>query len=396
MAGPPPFNWSALRQWDPVLVRRVGDLDQWVIGVGHAGEGAVDAGRMIALDYGWPAAVDPAPEPAAEHTGPWTMIWRPAHLFLADSTGVRCLDHAPPNDQVRTLCSPATPSVPPMRRGPARTWQLRTHREDYLRRAERIAAHLHRGDIYELNYCVERWCIDHALDPLATFVRLLQRTDAPHAAFLRHGDRYAICMSPERFLRVDGGMLLTQPMKGTRPRVSDPADDRRIARHLQADPKERSENIMAVDVARNDLGRVAVPGSVQVPELCTLRTLPNVHQLVSTVSARLAPGRSAWDAVRAAFPMASMTGAPKPRAMEIIAGLEDTRRGLYSGALGFELPDGTLDLNVVIRTITYDAGSGRASLITGGAFTAQSDPLAEWAECTVKARSILDALGDEG
>jgi anthranilate/para-aminobenzoate synthase component I len=189
---------------------------------------------------------------------------------------------------------------------------------------------------------------------------------------------------------------LTEPIKGTRPRRPDAVADAQVQAELRSDPKERAENIMAVDVARNDLGRVASPGSVHVAGLCTLRTFPNVHQLVSTVTARLAPGRSAWDAVRSAFPMASMTGAPRVRAMEIIAALEEVPRGLYSGALGFELPDGTLDLNVVIRTITYDARSGRASLFTGGAFTAMSDPLAEWAECAVKARSVLDAIGDEG
>ncbi len=392
----PPFNWPALSNWDPVLVRRVGDLGHWVIGVGEADAPDDPAFRMITLDYGWPQAMDPAPDGGEAAREPWTRIWAPRYVFRIDPSGGRCLNAGDEDPAVRELLEPAPLPLRTAIDRPTRTWQLRTRQDAYLSQAMRIAEHLKRGDIYEVNFCVERWCHDPALDPMATFARLLQRTDAPHAAFHRQGDRYALCMSPERFLRVEQGKLLTEPIKGTRPRRPDAVADAQVQAELRSDPKERAENIMAVDVARNDLGRVASPGSVHVAGLCTLRTFPNVHQLVSTVTARLAPGRSAWDAVRSAFPMASMTGAPRVRAMEIIAALEEVPRGLYSGALGFELPDGTLDLNVVIRTITYDARSGRASLFTGGAFTAMSDPLAEWAECAVKARSVLDAIGDEG
>ena len=271
---------------------------------------------------------------------------------------------------------------------------MRTPRERYLQQVRAIQEHIQRGDIYELNYCVERWCEAPGLDPLALFARLLHRTKAAHAAYFRWGAFHAVCMSPERVLRVEAGGILTQPIKGTRPRHPDTLVDERLRNELITDPKDRAENIMAVDVARNDIGRVAVPGSVNVPELCALRTYPNVHQLVSTVKARLRPDRTPWDAVCAAFPMASMTGAPKPAAMRIIHGMEDAPRGLYSGSLGFRAPDGRLELNVVIRTITYEEDPGRVSLFTGGAITAQSDPEAEWAECEVKARSVLDALTD--
>lgn len=402
----PPFNWPALKNWDSVLVRRVGDRDHWVIGVGEADVRRSDSDtggdateipgcRMIALDYTWPEATDRAP-PWCSQLPDWTRIWAPRYVFRVDAAGGECLYGDPSDHPVRELLEPVPLALQKPGDAPPRSWQLRLQREAYLAQARSIAQHLQRGDIYEVNFCVERWCHDPGLDPLGTFAQLLQRTNAPHAAFLRQGDRYALCMSPERFLRVEQGALLTEPIKGTRPRLPDPEDDARIREELRTDPKDRSENIMAVDVARNDLGRVSAPGTVQVEELCSLRTFPNVHQLVSTVRARLAPHRTAWDAVRSAFPMASMTGAPRIRAMQLIAALEDTPRGLYSGCLGFELPDGTLDLNVVIRTITFDAATGRASLFTGGAFTAMSDPAAEWAECAVKARSILDALGDEG
>jgi para-aminobenzoate synthetase component 1 len=349
---------------------------------------------MVALDYAWPLAVDPSPA-HGDHDGSFTRIWAPEHLIHMDDRGARLLGSTVAGPAGQALLDALNaPSPEPKPVTVSTKWERRTTRERYLEQVRRIQAHIQHGDIYELNYCVERTCTVPDLEPLALFAHLAERTRATHAAYFRWGAFHAVCMSPERFLRVDAGQLRTQPIKGTRPRHTDPITDERLRAELCSDPKDRAENIMAVDVARNDLGRVAVPGSVCVPELCTVRTFPNVHQLVSTVEARLRPDLSAWDAVRAAFPMASMTGAPKPRAMGIIRGMEDAPRGLYSGSLGFQLPDGTLDLNVVIRTITYDACTGRAALFTGGAITAQSDPEGEWAECEVKARSILDALTD--
>jgi para-aminobenzoate synthetase component 1 len=164
---------------------------------------------------------------------------------------------------------------------------------------------------------------------------------------------------------------------------------------LAADPKERSENIMALDVMRNDLSQVAMPRSVKVEELCAVRSYPRVHQLVSTVTMQRRPGTGPFDVVNAAFPMASMTGAPKHRAIQLIDAFEDQRRGLYSGTLGFFAPDGTGDLNVVIRAVRYDMTTGLARLSTGSALTAQCDPVKEWEECAVKARSVIEALADD-
>ena len=271
-------------------------------------------------------------------------------------------------------------------------WELTTSRSTYLNEARRLLQHIQRGDIYEVNYCIERRASAEGLDPFEAFRRLLAGTDAPFAGFYRSGDRFALCASPERFLAFDGASVTGEPMKGTRPRFADREEDERSMIELANDPKERSENIMALDVMRNDLSRFAVERSVRVHELCAVRRFPRVHQMVSTVGAQIAPGHSQFDVVRACFPMASMTGAPKTSAMRLIAAAERRSRGLYSGTMGFFAPDGTADLNVVIRTLLYDAGKGTLSLSTGSALTALCDPAHEWEECALKARSVIDAL----
>ncbi|HRH36894.1 MAG TPA: anthranilate synthase component I family protein, partial [Flavobacteriales bacterium] len=279
-------------------------------------------------------------------------------------------------------------------RMPSIEWECRTARESYLDQVAALLRHIQRGDIYEVNYCIKRVAKDPGFDPFISFERLMRNTDAPFAGFLRMGDRFALCMSPERFLNFRGGKVKGEPMKGTRRRGVDPAEDDLMKHELQNDPKERSENIMAVDVMRNDLSQVAAPNSVQVTELCAVRTYPKVHQMVTTIEADLQPARSQFDAVRAAFPMASMTGAPKYRAMQLIEAAEDQQRGLYSGTMGFFAPDGTADLNVVIRTVLFNASSGELSLSTGSALTALCDPQQEWEECEVKALSVINALAD--
>ncbi len=286
-------------------------------------------------------------------------------------------------------------SRPPVRQR-AIEWRSATPRRTYLERAAEILRHVQRGDMYELNYCVERRAVVPGWDPYAAFAHLIDRLDPPHAAFYRIGDRFALCASPERFLRIEGRRVIAQPMKGTRPRGVDEASDRALAAELASDAKERSENIMAVDVMRNDLSRVAARSSVRVDELCAVKRFPAVHQMVSTVGAELAPGLHAVDAIRAAWPMASMTGAPKVSAMRLIDEVEDQRRGLFSGSLGYFSPEGVMDLNVVIRAVLFNASTGRLSLSTGGALTAACDPEKEWEECELKARSVIDALGTVG
>jgi para-aminobenzoate synthetase component 1 len=267
-----------------------------------------------------------------------------------------------------------------------------TDRTSYLAQVDRLMRHIQHGDIYEVNYCVQRTAHWPALDPFTAFQRLLQRSQAPFAAFHRNGERFTLSASPERFLAFDHRRVIGEPMKGTRPRSADPQEDERLRDELAMDAKERSENIMAVDVMRHDLSRIAAPGTVAVKELCGVRSYPRVHQLVSTIAATIAPAFGPMDVLRAAFPMASMTGAPKERAMRLIASAEGEPRGAFSGSLGFFAPDGTGDLNVVIRAIELDRRTGKATLRTGSALTALCDPTSEWEECTVKARSVLDAL----
>lgn len=274
------------------------------------------------------------------------------------------------------------------------SFRIRTTKADYLQQVSRIMRHVQHGDVYEMNYCVERTADMPDWDVYAAFERLLERLDPPHAAFYRLGDRFALCASPERFLRIENGVVIAQPMKGTRPRHADPGRDRQLADELADDPKERGENVMAVDVMRNDLARTARSGSVRVEELCAVRSYPRVHQMISTVRSELAHGLHPVDVLAAAWPMASMTGAPKVRAMQLIEEMETMRRGLFSGSLGIFDPQGNTDLNVVIRTVLYDVASGRASLCTGSAITALCDPAQEWEECELKARSVLEALFD--
>jgi para-aminobenzoate synthetase component 1 len=217
---------------------------------------------------------------------------------------------------------------------------------------------------------------------------------ARFGAFLPLGDHFVLCASPERLVRLEGSRAETRPIKGTRVRPDDPEDDRAAAKQLAAGTKERAENVMIVDLARNDLGKVCVPGSVVTQEICRVETLPTVHHLVSTVSGRLRSDRDRVDLVQALFPGGSMTGAPKIRAMEIIDELEGSDRGIYSGSAGYFSFDGDMDLNIVIRTLIV---WGRiARLQVGGAILFESDPEAEFQETLDKARPILDLLQGGG
>jgi para-aminobenzoate synthetase component 1 len=400
-ANPPgTLNWSALAAHDQFLVRRLGRSGDWLVAVGACS--LHDSPPPGLWSHGHVAyALKDEIEPLRSRLAPENELpvcqWAVPHTVLRIGSGsAEVLEHGddPVGAQqfLRDLCR--APQGAPS--APLTGWRLRTDRDRYLAQLARALAHIQRGDVYELNFCVERSTEAPGWDPYAGFARLMAANPAPYAAFHRCGDLFALCASPERYLRIAGGRITAQPMKGTRRRHADPQEDARLALELAHDAKERSENIMAVDVMRNDLSRVAAPRSVVVDELCGVHAYPHVHQMISTISADLGEGQSTWDAVRASFPMASMTGAPKLRAMELIDELEDMPRGLFSGTLGIVTPEGDTDLNVVIRTVTYDASTGRASLITGSAITAGSDPALEWEECMLKANSVLNALGHEG
>lgn len=276
---------------------------------------------------------------------------------------------------------------------PAATWRADHDAGAYRARVAAVRSLIAAGDIYQANF-TQRWLAPRpaGLDPLALYAALLRLAPAPFAAFLELGDGFSIASaSPERFVSLHpGGQIMAQPIKGTRRRDPDPSRDRALADELAASEKDRAENLMIVDLLRNDLGRVAAPGSVGVPRLYQVESFSAVHHLVSTVTAELAPGAGAIDLLRAAFPGGSITGAPKIRAMQVIDQLEVARRGAYCGAIGWLGTDGAMDLSIVIRTLTITPDWIVAQ--AGGGIVTDSDPDDEYRECLTKARPLLRAL----
>ena len=276
--------------------------------------------------------------------------------------------------------------------GPENILKPRIWREDYLKIVECIRAHIVEGDLYEMNLCQEFFAEKTGLDPVAVFGRLNLIGLAPASAFLRWHERYLMSASPERFLQKRGSRLVSQPIKGTRRRGSTLQEDDSIRAELASNEKDRAENVMIVDLVRNDLARNCLPGSIRADELFGIHTFETVHQMISTVSGVLRPGTHPVDALRDAFPMGSMTGAPKVMAMQLIEQYEQTRRGLYSGAVGYFDPEGNFDFNVVIRSILYNADTGYVSAQVGGAIVYDSEPEAEYEECLVKLSAMQRAL----
>lgn len=270
--------------------------------------------------------------------------------------------------------------------------QARIPQADYLYLVERIRQHILGGDLYEMNFCQEFYAENASLVPVAVFERLNAIARAPFAAYLHWGDRFLLCGSPERFIRKTGAELFSQPIKGTRPRGATPEQDEALRAALAASEKDRSENVMIVDLVRNDFARHCLPGSVAVDELFGIYTFATVHQMISTVRGQLPDSTHPIDALRDAFPMGSMTGAPKVMAMELTERYERSRRGLYSGALGYFDPEGNFDFNVVIRSILYNAGRRYVSAHVGGAITHESAPAQEYEECLVKLGAMRKAL----
>ncbi|ADB39452.1 aminodeoxychorismate synthase component I [Spirosoma linguale] len=270
--------------------------------------------------------------------------------------------------------------------------QCRVTPAEYQATVRQIKEHIVAGDVYELNYCIEFFAEQAQLNPLTTYQALNERSPMPFSNFIKLGDQYIIGASPERFLKKEASRLVTQPIKGTIRRGKTPDEDARLRNQLINSEKERAENLMIVDLVRNDLARSAVTGSVRVDELFGIYGFRQVYQLISTVSATLRDSVSWADALRQAFPMGSMTGAPKIRAMQLIDELEVSRRGVYSGAVGFVTPEGDFDFSVVIRTLLYDARQQYASFSVGSAITYDADPAQEWEECLLKASAIRQVL----
>lgn len=266
----------------------------------------------------------------------------------------------------------------------------RMSKPGYINRVKAVQRHIARGDIYELNFCQEFYAPDCEIDPLEGFLQLKALSPTPFSAYLKLEGHYILCASPERFMQKTGRRVISQPIKGTIRRGHTPEEDNRLRSWLQENEKERAENIMIVDLVRNDLSKYARRGSVKVEELCGVRSFEQWHQMVSTVSAQLKEPVSPARVIKGAFPMGSMTGAPKVRAMELIEEFETVRRGAYSGTIGYFSPGGNFDLNVVIRSLVYNKNRKYLSCMVGSAITANSIAANEYEECLLKARAIMN------
>lgn len=373
--GLPPFQGGLLGyigyDYGRVLERlpapRVDDLDvpdvllglyDWVIAWDHA------SGRAWLISTGMPETGGKATE-FAQLRAAWVM---------------RRLDNQP------GLTPPPVPSPA----GRASSLVSTFTRPDYFAAVERVRQYILAGDVFQVNIS-QRFEVALMHSPFAVYQRLRDQNPAAYAAYFDAGTFQILSASPERFLRLDADRVETRPIKGTRPRDADPARDAALATELQSSEKDRAENVMIVDLLRNDLSRVCRPGTVRASELLRVESHPTVHHLVSTVVGRLEPGRDAFDLLRAAFPGGSITGAPKVRAMEIIAELEPTRRAIYCGSIGYVSVTGDMDTSIAIRTAV--AIGERVYCQAGGGIVADSEPAAEYAETIDKVRGVVTALG---
>ena len=272
--------------------------------------------------------------------------------------------------------------------------QERFSKADYISTVQKLQQHILRGDCYEINFCQEFYSTGTAINPLMVYQQLSALSPNPFSAFYRVDDKYCICASPERYLAKRGNTLISQPIKGTAKRFTQNIAMDEISKlTLINSEKEKSENVMVVDLVRNDLSKVCTEGSVEVKELFGIYSFPQVHQMISTIEGQMQNGIDWVDVLQATFPMGSMTGAPKQRVMEIIEDNERTRRGLFSGAIGYIDPTGNFDFNVVIRSILYNAGAKYISMQAGSAITFYSEADKEYEECLLKAAILKKAAG---
>lgn len=271
--------------------------------------------------------------------------------------------------------------------------QSRLSKEEYISIIDKLKRHILRGDCYEINFCQEFFAENTFADPVMLYQQLSAVSPNPFSALYKMNDRWLICASPERYLKKQGTRILSQPIKGTSQRViGDKEKDEWSKEGLMRSIKDRSENVMVVDLVRNDLSKLCKEGTVVVDELYGIYSFPQVHQMISTVSGELKADISFSEILKATFPMGSMTGAPKKRVMELIEQYEQTRRGIFSGAVGYISPDGDFDFNVVIRSIMYNAATNFLSFQAGSGITWYSDPEKEWEECLMKAAAIKKVL----
>ena len=276
------------------------------------------------------------------------------------------------------------------------TIQSRLTKDEYVTAVNEMQKHIHRGEIYEATFCQEFYSEYASLNPVDAYLELSRISPTPFSSFFKVGDHYILSASPERFLTRRGDKLISQPIKGTARRQSNPEQDKITRRELRNNEKELAENVMIVDLVRNDLTKSAVPGTVKVEELFGIYSFKQVHQMISTVVCQVNKQLNNADIIKNTFPMGSMTGAPKISAMKLIERYEKTRRGVYSGTVGYFSANGDFDFNVIIRSILYNGGNGYLSFQVGSAITSDSNPEKEYEECLLKAKAIFQLLGVGG
>jgi para-aminobenzoate synthetase component 1 len=342
------------------------------------------------VSYDYKNKIEKLPKPKKnEHNFPKICFFEPEILFYETKDGWFYVGSTPWTMLAKSI-QQYSPNKPVLKS----TIEIKstTDKKQYVNKVHSLQKHIQKGDIYEINFC-QHFYADHVLiDPLSTFHDLNKQSPNPHACFLKINKKYLMCASPERFLKKEGEKIYAQPIKGTSPRYLDHQKDEASKQTLQNSNKERSENIMIVDLVRNDLAKIALKETVHVNELCEIYSFPNVHQMISTISCTLKKEIQFKDIFHATFPMGSMTGAPKVKAMQLIDEYESTSRNLFSGTVGYIDPEGNFDFNVVIRSILYNQESKHLSYWVGSAITALSNPESEYEECLLKAKTIRSVL----
>lgn len=348
------------------------------------------AGRTLFTAINYQLGLEILSVPHSVNQLPLLRIWVPESTYVYESAKASLLEgkHNEQHQQLAEALFETGEPAPPI------YWKAKIDRESYLERVDQLKQHIQLGDIYEINFCQLIESQELELATIQPFFRQLwDKNPTPFAAMAENRYWMLASASPERFIQKKGNTLVSQPIKGTSPRGTTDSEDLQNRQNLQTSRKERAENVMIVDLVRNDLSRVATKGSVNVDELCGIYTFPTVHQMISTISCELKENTTFSEILRATFPMGSMTGAPKKSAVELAEKFEGFSRELYSGSFGVIYPNGDFDLNVLIRTLVYDTGTKKLSCGVGGAITILADATAEYEECKVKVDRILSLFG---
>jgi para-aminobenzoate synthetase component 1 len=369
-AAQPTAIYEQIESWSPSALKQFAEQHPgWLFGhLNYPGE-----------------APDPVGFPACFFFEPGLCITLTDHLLTIRST----VEHPDAIMLAIQACEPLSENMPPFD-GQIQPIQLR---DDYLNAVHTVKQHIARGDCYELNYCQGFQAISHAVNPFLFFQKLTEQSPNPFSVLYRLDERFCLSASPERFLQRVGNTVISQPIKGTiRRDHGQAALDESLRHELYHSEKDRSENVMVVDLVRNDLSKVCIRNSVQVAELFGVHTFPNMHHLISTIEGDVEEDTHWTTILDACFPMGSMTGAPKIKVMELTEKLEASPRGLFSGTIGYVEPDGHFDFNVVIRSLFYNRETGLIHVKAGGGITSASEPEAEYEESLLKASAILTLL----